>query len=190
MSPSVESWGKPSNVPDCCTFGRLWRSNAAPIHTRDDARASLTYWRLNDRAERRHLPPLQAHDDGPKSGALVPSPIVDPHHTNACLGAPRLCPLLEMTQDCIVTGRHANALQQSFAWAAADPMAKQMNKFRGPPGSACKRRSNVSQLLHKRVPLINFVATSPASHAKLHCYARALRRHVLEMTLMPAVPAG
>ena len=58
-----------------------------------------------------HLTPLQVHDDGPISGAFAPGPVVETHYANARSSAVRLCPPLEMAQDCVIAGRHADALQ-------------------------------------------------------------------------------
>jgi hypothetical protein len=66
-------------------------------------------------------------------------------------------------------------------------MTEKMNEFLGSLGSMRLWRGNLRQLLNKRLPLARFVAASPAPHAKRHRDARALRRQILETTLMPAV---
>ena len=63
-----------------------------------------------------------------------------------------------------------------------------MNEFRRPTGAARQRRGNLGQLLGECLPLTRFGATLPALEAKLHGHARALRRQVLQMALMPAMP--
>jgi hypothetical protein len=121
--------------------------------------------------------------------AFVPSPIVNADHPDAFLGALRTRPALEMAQNRVVARRHANALQEPFARPTSDAVAEQTNKFRHPPSAARKRRGDFRKLLDKRPPAASFVATSPASHSKLHGHPRALRRQVLKPTLMPALPA-
>jgi hypothetical protein len=84
-------------------------------------------------------------------------------------------------------GRHADTLQQAFDWPAPDAMTEKMNDFRSSLGSMRLWRGDCWQLLDKRSPLAQFVLASLAPHAKLHSDVRALRRQILEMTLMPAV---
>ena len=92
-----------------------------------------------------------------------------------------------MAQNRIVAGRHADALHQPFAWPPPDAMTKKMNEFRRSVGSMRMWREDLWQLLDERSPQAHFVLASPAPHAKLHDDTRALRRQILEMTLMPAV---
>jgi len=67
-------------------------------------------------------------------------------------------------------------------------MAKAMNEFRCPTNAARQRSSCLGQLRGEGLPLAPFVSTLPALDAKLHGHTRGLRRQVLQMTLMPAVP--
>jgi hypothetical protein len=137
-----------------------------------------------------YLAPFQVHDDGPIGGPLAPSPIINPDHPNACIGAPRFCLTLEMAQDRIVARRHANALHQAFAWSAANAVAKKMKQFGGAPRPAREGSDDFRQPLDKRLSLTRLVATAPTPHAQLQRHARSLCRQVLKMTLMPAVPMG
>ncbi len=67
-------------------------------------------------------------------------------------------------------------------------MAKEMYEF-GRPNRAARRRGRYTrQLPGKRLPLASLVTTLPALNAKLHGHGRALRRQILQMTFMPAVP--
>jgi hypothetical protein len=92
-----------------------------------------------------------------------------------------------MAQYRIIAGRHADALHHAFAWPTPNAMTEKMNEFLGSLGSMRLWRGILRQLLNKRSPLARFVAASPAPHAKRHRDARALRRQILETTLMPAV---
>src|SRR5208283_5467563 len=74
--------------------------------------------RRTNRQKVDHFPPLQVHDDGSVSGALAPRPVIDPDHPNVCLRAPLLCSPLEMAQNRIIAGRHADALHHALAWPA------------------------------------------------------------------------
>ena len=135
-----------------------------------------------------HLSPLQVHHDGPISGAPAPCPIIDTQHSNARFDVARLCLPFEAAQDCIIAGRHADPLHQSFTWPAADAVAKEMNEFGRPTGAARQRRGDLGQLLGEGLPLASFETTLPALDTKLHDHARALRRQILQMALMPAMP--
>jgi len=67
-------------------------------------------------------------------------------------------------------------------------MAKEMNEFRRLKGAARQTSSYLGQTRGKGLPLAPLVSTLPALEAKLHGHTRALRRQVLQMTLMPAMP--
>src|SRR5208337_4009680 len=109
--------------------------------------------RRTNRQKVDHFPPLQVHDDGSISGALAPRPVIDPNHSNICSRAPFLCSPLEMAQDRIIAGRHADALHHALAWPTPNAMTEKMNEFLGSPGSMRLRRGNLRQLFHKRLPL-------------------------------------
>ena len=65
-----------------------------------------------------------------------------------------------------------------------------MKQFRGAPPPACEGSGDFRQLLDKCLPLTHVAATAPTPHAQLQRHARSLRRQVLELTFMPAVPMG
>jgi hypothetical protein len=132
--------------------------------------------------------PFQAHDDGSVSRAFAPRPIIQANHSNARFGVARLRPPFEVAQDCIVAGGHPDALHQSFTRPPADAMAKEMNDFSRPNRAARRRGRYTLQLPGERLPLASLVTTLPALNAKLHGHSRALRRQILQMTFMPAVP--
>jgi hypothetical protein len=62
-----------------------------------------------------------------------------------------------MAQNRVVARRHANALQEPFAWPTSDAVAKQMNELRHPTSAARKRRGDFRNLLDKRPPAASFV---------------------------------
>ncbi len=88
-------------------------------------------------------------------------------------------PSFETAQDCVVAGRHADALHQPFTWAAADAMAEKINEFGRPSGAARSRGCNLGQLLDEGFTLARSVATLPTLETKLHRHSRTLRRQIL-----------
>ena len=126
-----------------------------------------------------HLPSLQVHDDGPVSGALAPSPIIDAHDAHRLLRAARLYSSFETAQYRVVARRHADALDQALSRTPAHAMAEKINDFGGPLGAARSRSRDLGQLRGERLTLAGFVSTLPALEAKLHSYRRPLRRQIL-----------
>ena len=85
-------------------------------------------------------------------------------------------------------GRRLAAWQIDTGRPAADAVAKEMNEFGRPTSAARQRRRYLGQLLGEGLPLASFETTLPALDTKLHGHARALRRQILQMALMPAMP--
>jgi hypothetical protein len=68
-------------------------------------------------------------------------------------------------------------------------MPKKMNKFSGSIRPTTVRTNNLRQAIRKCPTLAFPVQTSPAAHLHPHHHGGALRREVLKMTDIPAVPA-
>ncbi len=109
---------------------------------------------------------------------------IGPHHLERGAipirrGAARLRPSFETARDCVVAGRHADALHQPFTRAAADAMAEKISEFARPSGAARSRGRDLGQLLEEGFTLARSVSTPPTLETKLHRHSRALRRQIL-----------
>jgi hypothetical protein len=81
---------------------------------------------------------------------------IGPHHLERGAipirrGAARLRPSFETARDCVVAGRHADALHQPFTRAAADAMAEKISEFARPSGAARSRGRDLSGGCSKKV---------------------------------------
>ena len=127
----------------------------------------------------KHLPSLQVHDDGPVSGALAPSPIIDAHDPRLRIGAALPHPSFKTAQYRVVARRHADALDQALSRTPAHAMPEKINDFGRPIGASRSRSGDLKQLRDECFALASSVSTLPALETELHCDGCALRRKIL-----------
>jgi hypothetical protein len=93
-----------------------------------------------------------------------------------------------MPKNGVVADRHAKTLHQPLSRSATRAMPKKMNKFSGSIRPTTVRTNHLRQAIHKCPTLPFPVQTSPAAYLHPHHHRGALRRQVLKMTDIPAVP--
>ena len=135
-----------------------------------------------------NLAPLQVDNNGPVSATLSPAPVVDACHPYSRLRTETGDLALQVPQDGVVADWHSETLHQPLSRPAARAVANKVNKFSDSLGPTSVRTNNLRQLIRKRPTLTLSVQTSPTARLHLHHHGGALRRQVLKMTKVSAVP--
>src|ERR1700677_1945140 len=135
-----------------------------------------------------NLAPLQVDNNGPVSPALSPTPVVDTCHPYSRLRTETGDLALQVPQDGVVADRHAETLHQPLSRPPARAVADKMNKFSDSLRPTSVRTNNLKQLIRKCPTLTLAVQTSPTARLHLHHHGGALRRQVLKVSEISAVP--
>jgi hypothetical protein len=135
-----------------------------------------------------NLAPLQIDNNGPVSPALSPTPVVDACHPYSRLRTETGDLALQVPQDGVVADRHSETLHQPLSRPPARAVADKMNKFSDSLGPTSVRTNNLRQLIRKCTTLTLAVQTSPTARLHLHHHGGALRRQVLKVSEISAVP--
>ena len=135
-----------------------------------------------------NLAPLQVDNNGPVSATLSPAPVVDACHPYSRLRTETGDLALQMPEDGVVADRHAETLHQPLSRPPARAVADKMNKFSDSLGPTSVRTNNLRQLIRKCPTLTLAVPTSPTARLHLHHHGGALRRQVLKVSEISAVP--
>jgi hypothetical protein len=121
---------------------------------------------------------------------LSPTPVIDARHSYSRLRMETGDLPFQMPQNGIVADRHAETFHQPFGRPATSAVAEKMNKLSDSLGPTSARTNNLSQLIRKCPTLTLSVQTSPTAHPHLHHHGDALRRQVLKITEVSAVPTS